>query len=495
MRGTREDVFAVVDNWLEDFEAPNIFWIRGFPGVGKSAIASTLIQRLRSLNRLGSSFIFDRAKSTTATPNALWRTVAYDLARLYPTVRKVVVVRLDDEEVDVDSSNIKNIFRNLIEAPLLASDDIPIGRLPVIVVDALDECGGRNSRQSMHRDGLISTLKRWALLPRRFKLVVTSRGDDDIARVLTPISEVHDLSSGHEVNSHASNDIRLFLLSRFAKIVRRYSGSLPSDWPGAEVVDELTNRAAGLFIWAETLIQFVNEGEPNIQLRQILQDGVGLGDLALLYARVLEVSFRLSSSEVFSSFQAIAGTLIFAKRPMARSEYVELLSIEPSMLDYVLKGLRSVMSQGDELHFNHQSFVDFLLDSGKCPRPFYIVETPQHQNLTGSSLHIMVKRLHFDICQLPTSYVRNNQVQDLESRIEEFITAPLAYACRFWIDHLRMVPYHQEMFDDIKSFIYENLLYWFEVLSYTNEIHYAAPMLTSLLEWCKVRVVSNFIQI
>ncbi|TFK33861.1 WD40-repeat-containing domain protein [Crucibulum laeve] len=483
MRGTREDVFYTVDKWVNTFMAPNILWIRGFPGVGKSAIATSIVEMLRASNRLGSSFVFERAKATIATPNALWRSVAFDLSRLYPTVRKVVVQRITDEDVDVHTSNVKTLFKNIIEEPLLESIDIPTGRLPVIIIDALDECGGRDGRQSVHREGLLSTLKRWAALPSQFKLIVTGRGEDDLVRVLSPLCVTIDLSSGNTVSPEASEDIRLFLTARFAKITKGYPDSLVPNWPGPKIIDELTTRAAGLFIWAKTVTTFVNSGEPNGQLRQIVDGGVGLGDMSILYTRVLDVSFRLPSIEVLESFHAVAGAMIFAKRPLTRTECIELLGIEPSMLDFLRKGLHSLIDSGDTLRFSHQSFVEFLLDSSKCPLPFLIDGTTQNRNLATSTLRILNEALRFNIAQLSTSYLRNNDIIDLPERIQKFIPSHLLYSCRFWADHLQVVPFHTTILSEVKLFFYERFLFWLEVLSLVNDIHSVNSILTTLVEW------------
>ncbi|KAF9056016.1 WD40-repeat-containing domain protein [Panaeolus papilionaceus] len=484
MDGTREDVLSTIGEWVDDLESTNILWIRGFPGVGKSSIATTLISRLRKLNRLGSYFIFERAKTTTATPNALWRNVAYDLARHYPTARKVIIERLDDEEVDVDSSNVKTIFRNLIEAPLLSSNDIPKGRLPVIVVDALDECGPKVTSHSPDRDGLFWTLKRWSHLPSKFKLIVTSRGEDDIVRALNPISEPMDLSSGHHVKSQASADIKLYLTAQFGALSQDYTESLPPDWPGDAVIDEFANRAAGLFIWAKTLVQVIREGEPNSQMRQLLHDGIGLGDVSLLYARVLSRSFRVPSPDVLESFQRVVGAMVFAKQPLSRHEFAVLFNIEASMMDFLRKGLRPVIDDVDVMRFNHQSFVEFLLDSDKCPGGFLIVEEPQHYSLAHACVGIMQDCLRFNMCQLPTSHLRNSQYEDLEHRILEHVTTPVLYACKFWANHLESCHYDQELFEEVQQLLYEKLLFWFEVLSVTNEIYSAADALNSVIDWC-----------
>jgi len=46
MEGTRKGVFEKIDGWLNDFGAPNILWISGSPGSGKSAVASSLVSEL-----------------------------------------------------------------------------------------------------------------------------------------------------------------------------------------------------------------------------------------------------------------------------------------------------------------------------------------------------------------------------------------------------------------------------------------------------------------
>ena len=43
MPGTREDVLTLIKTWLDDLSAPNIFWLSGSPGSGKTKIASTVV--------------------------------------------------------------------------------------------------------------------------------------------------------------------------------------------------------------------------------------------------------------------------------------------------------------------------------------------------------------------------------------------------------------------------------------------------------------------
>jgi hypothetical protein len=56
MEGTREDIFTEIDAWIDDLDGPNILWLKGFPGTGKSAIAMSTMNRLTRSCRLGSAF-------------------------------------------------------------------------------------------------------------------------------------------------------------------------------------------------------------------------------------------------------------------------------------------------------------------------------------------------------------------------------------------------------------------------------------------------------
>lgn len=128
----------------------------------------------------------------------------------------------------------------------------------MIVIDALDECGGLDGSRSKNRTILLQSITAWTRLPPRFKLVVTSRPEDDISRALSGISHHIELRSGENVSPSSSGDIHSFLSREFGRIASNYPGSLPSSWPGAEAIKGFTKQSAGLFIYADTLIKFVD---------------------------------------------------------------------------------------------------------------------------------------------------------------------------------------------------------------------------------------------
>ena len=254
MEGTRQDILAEIENWAANENAPNILWMKGHPGVGKSAISTSLVENLRLSGRLGSSFFFRRERASVMTPHALWRTVAYDLACRYPTIRQYLVSSLSRDGSILATSNVDELFRHLIHEPLMASEAMPIGSAPIIVVDALDECGGLSGKQSIHRSNLVRTLRHVSRLPRVFKFVVTSRSENDFETLFSTINcHLVEISAGQTANRESSEDIQRFLEHHFGQVTARYPNSLPPYWPGHEIINVLTKKAAGLFIWAKII--------------------------------------------------------------------------------------------------------------------------------------------------------------------------------------------------------------------------------------------------
>jgi NACHT domain len=488
MEGTRQDILTTIDDWIEDLDAPNILWLRGHPGVGKSAVATSVVERLQASRRLGSSFFFQRNTALLTTPAALWHTVAFDLARKYPGVRKTIVTKLNADEIGPNIVNVNMLFRHFIHEPLVASTDIPRGRLPVIVIDALDECGGLDGRYSNHRTSLLQTLKSWSRLPSEFKLVITSRGEDDIVDTLSAIGHKPiTITSGQAVSTQSLDDVQSFLQQRFLSIATQYWRSLPRDWPGPQIIEELAERAAGLFIYAETVLRFVVRGEPRQQLQQILRGNMRNGDMAELYSRILAISFPDPTTEVVHAFHSIVGAIILAKIPLTHLALANLLRVETSMVDFVCQGLRSVLHADDVLRFSHQSSVDFLVDPQRCPPLFLIKPETQNRQLVQACLHVMKCDLRFNICDISSSHYRNEDVADISERVENHISPQLSYSCRFVADHLKDIAYGRDIAEELDRFVDERFLYWLEVLSLTKHVNIASDILSSMALWIEVR--------
>ena len=98
----------------------------------------------------------------------------------------------------------------------------------------------------------------------------------------------------------------------------------------------------------------------------------------------------------------------------------------------------------------------------------------------------MIDELCFNICQLETSHLRNDDVVDLSTRIKTYISSQLSSSCRFWADHVRATAVTPGLEAKVKAFFETKILYWLEVLSLIKKVLDALSALSSTMEWGKV---------
>jgi hypothetical protein len=488
MEGTRESILGKIDRWLEDVNVPNALWITGWPGSGKSTIASSLVRRLTKRCQMGSSFNFKRGDVTLSDPAVVWRTIAHDLARYDTSFASILVKALKEGLIELDRPDIGLHFESLILNPLKECRKNPfLRRITVIVLDALDECGS-DSSQEMQRRALLDTIVQWSRLPWTCKLIVTGR-DERMPESFRRSCKRIDLPTG---GKDVTQDIRHFFVQRFAEI----GGPSLTDWPGDKVLDTLTHRAAGLFIWADTAVRFVDQGLPDEQLEHVLSGYLGEGDtVTKLYRQILQHIFREANDRMVHVFHQVVTPIVLAKVPLHVDDLPVFILQPKASVTIILRKLSSVISVDDFgiIHVNHLSFSEFICDARRCPRRFYIDRCKASHNMSMTCFRLMkdVKDgLKFNICNLETSYLPNSKVHDLPERISRNIQRPVLYSCRFWAAHVVETSTDLEenvtLITDIRDFFQSRFLCWLEVMSVTEDVEAAYTTLLSAANWIEV---------
>jgi len=250
LRGTRKEVLWEIEQWLTGKSDQHIFWLNGLAGTGKSTIAQTFAERSFADGRLGAGFFCSRDYENRSNLQAIFPTLAFQLAHHEPLFQKQLLQVLKTWP-DAGQESLCSQMEKLIVGPLQAAN-IPT----LIIIDALDEC-----KDEEPASAILSILSRYVNQIPNVKFFITGRPEPRIRsgfhlKSLVHITEVLKL---HEVKPEVvDSDIELFFSTQFARLAQNRSDcDLTEDWPSPSDIKILCRKAAGFFIYASTVVKFV----------------------------------------------------------------------------------------------------------------------------------------------------------------------------------------------------------------------------------------------
>ncbi|KAF7979328.1 hypothetical protein HWV62_42739 [Athelia sp. TMB] len=473
LEGTRD---AILQSLVRDLTmlSPglNVLWLSGVAGSGKSTLATTIAERLRLVvGQMGAFLFFDRNSPAQSGPDGVIRTMAYQLALSNPTLRDAIC-KVIERDPQIGTRTLITQFNDLIKTPLSSCAHQVTGPV-AIILDAFDECGNAQARRAL----LHLLVKELPLLPHQFRFLITSRPELDLNDSFKSRKEVKAVSLSSEKWSSLP-DVLLYIEHNIHElyIEKRESNYLPPDWPGTPRVQQLGKRAGDSFIWAATAIGFLQgANDVNERLEHLLAQTTTLSIVDDVYATALLTASEWSASEASTeNLRRILGAVVVGRIAVTDDTIVEILGLDnarPCWLTLQKLGCVLKWSEGLPIKTLHASFADYLTDFGRCGKqPWYIDPTQHHLDFTAGCLRTMKRLLRFNICKLETSHRKNSDVEHLAQRIEKFIPRSLAYACRFWAEHLSLAKKDdQQILLLILDFFRNSFLYWLEAISLLGE--------------------------
>ena len=236
-------------------KSPCVFWLTGQAGSGKSTIAYTIAERLDDSekdddeseknahsdlqNVLGANFFCSRQFQETRVQKNILPTIVYQLARQSRSYAHALLRANKFDSVDVLSKQMKDLLVDPWQHS--ASERFP--ELPpyVIIIDALDEIEGKGGSTFL-RD-LLKTIDKGRL--RGLKFLVTSRPDPELAKLCSSLKS-DAVCCLYEVPTDTVK----------ADILKYLRAKLPA-LQNEPQLDELSQKADGLFIYAATAIRYI----------------------------------------------------------------------------------------------------------------------------------------------------------------------------------------------------------------------------------------------
>ena len=487
--GTRTDILSQIDRWLSDKKNRRAFWLNGQAGTGKSTVTQTLAQTSYLDGKLGASFFCSRDSEDRSDIRKIFPTLAFQLAHRYPPFRQELLQILGASP-HPGRESLCSQMEKFIVGPLKAA------RIQtLIIIDAIDECEDEEPASA-----LLSILSRHVHEIPGVKFFITGRPEPRIQSgfrlpALKPITEVLKL---HDVEHPSVNDdINLFLRTRLGGVARtRRDHDFTEDWPSLADVDILSKRAAGSFLYASTVVKFVesDNDHPTTRLSLIVSPPIdeGKSSTGALYTHILE---RASSSVhaegrgSYHRFRSIVGATLLTFIPLPMDALSDLLK-EPK-ISTTLRSLNPLLlvpnADTEPVRVLHKSFPDFLTDQSQCKdERFFVNPSIHHREILLSCLGLMKERLKKNICGLD-DHVSLADVEDLPSLRKTHIGDALEYACRFWTKHLLKVPTDghdiEEIHKAIEEFFTTQLLYWIEVLCLTGNLDVSVHTIDNVHNW------------
>ncbi|KAF4621669.1 hypothetical protein D9613_012826 [Agrocybe pediades] len=364
---TRVAIIQNIHDWTLGVDAKvgskPILWLKGGAGAGKSAIARSVAERCSDEGLLLGAFFFGAADPTRNHVGRLVATLSYQISIVLPEFRDMVAAFIEDDPLIFDRS-IKTQFSTLIVRPLsaiLANRPTASTATPrLIIIDGLDECSAVNSQQD-----LVLTLQEVTNTTTFIRFLVCSRPESHLNSAfslfrMTPI--LHCLFLDDD-DYAASDDIRLYLEDTFKQIKEEhvFKNALPDPWPAPEMVDILVDKSSGQFIYAATVIRYVDSPRhrPNQRLDAIFNLRPPFKDLPFTE---LDALYRLIISKA-EDLPAVLDILAFpALYGAYHAEAIEMmLQLEQGSVEVLLADLHSIVTFSWEgVRFLHKSLADFL---------------------------------------------------------------------------------------------------------------------------------------
>jgi len=501
LQDTRVELRKQIMDWCHDLNSKCIFWLNGMAGTGKSTISRTIAQELAEKKRLAASFFFTRGKKDISHSRMFFTTIAAQLANSLPVLRTPISDAIGNNP-DIFKQGLREQWNQLILNPLKNAPTQSIQL--VVVIDALDEC------DSMQDIQLILQLLEEAkdLKTVRIKIFLTSRPEIPIFDGFRQLSgEAYQDFILHNIPLDTVNaDISTFFLQKLSPLKAKHGLGTP--WPDEGIIEQLVERAAGLFIYAATTLRFIEDGidGPEEQLSLVLHATKSSRSITKhldgLYATLLQHSVlrKWDSQEceqLAGRFRQVVGSIVIMFNIMPARNLAQLLQIPFKMVSRTLDSLRSVLNvpenESQPVRLFHLSFRDFLQDSQRCSDSrFQIDGKERHTSLFRNCME-HISQLQENMCDLWGPGVLITEIPD--DTIQKSIPLHIQYACRYWLDHWRLGNPVEEDIKAIRQFLEQHLLHWLEGLSLIGEVSNGVHMIIALEEILSVSfIVYYFVQ-
>lgn len=424
---TRKIILAHIIAWIEErahslSDEKRILWLYGPAGAGKSAIAQTIAENFpEHMPNIAASFFFTRGKDRRGTVAYFISTIAYQMTVSIPEVRGDIGKAVAHNPAILHLSLEVQIQRLIVEPFHSFLSRIRPQALPhrryLVIIDGLDECNGDANQKLIISH--VANLLHNHNLPLTF--LIASRPEPQIAEYFRKDLRLAAITTEFKLEP-SDEDIRTFFLNSFDKIRNSHPSlaSIQGPWPLETDIDILVYQSSGYFIYASTVIRFVDDKDmrPAASLELALSAASSpFSGLDALYTQILSTVPQKHIPYLMSILEM--STADNYQRSL--SDFELLLQLQPGDIYIILRRLHSLLAVTDGMIYpHHASFSDYL-ENKERSGIFYADRYLGHAKFvkaivkllkTGKNIPHHLLGLSCNICQ--ASHLLNDDTQFLE---------------------------------------------------------------------------------
>ena len=410
--GTREEVLVRITTWIHDTHTESQFlWIYGPAGAGKTAIAASIAEICKVELGMMAGFFFNRHAPRRNDETLVVSTLVYQFTQCSSEFRRRVAEVIEEDKI---------ILSRPLEAQILALLVCPLNEMfdngvhpheipSVIILDGLDECTDPKSQREVLQ--ILKVAAEHIHFPLLF--LIFSREDKAIRNFfnkpsIRPMSDRIILNEKYNPDA----DIQMYLQSKFNDIALNHPAGahLPSPWPSDADIDRLVEKSSGQFIYASTVVEFIESPHHSPEERLNIVFGLAatpdeespFAELDALYRQIFSAVASFNVKDILEALSIffLADSMIVKKSPR---DIERFLSFSPGRVQIILSDLHSVIGLPEEdngpIRVFHASLIDFLLDRARSG-DFYIDAEAVHASITRRLFKSIMRGEGFISCRL-----------------------------------------------------------------------------------------------
>ncbi|KAF8344097.1 uncharacterized protein EI90DRAFT_3149529 [Cantharellus anzutake] len=475
LKDTRVDLIERIMTWCRNTgDSENrLMLLTAVAGAGKTSIALTIAERCASEGDVTLLLQFFFKAGERSRPDFLFSGMARALADHDPVYRTFITSALQNDP-SLATASFTTQFKKLV-APSLLHKPPPSNRPMVIIIDALDECD-KEAFESL-AEILGEEVPR---LPSSIKFFITSRQFDLVNRYLSPNYPIDRLTIDLSDEANAQDCARFirFQLQKLKMLHRDLQRNLQDE---DKMVQEISERANGLFIWISTIFRYMKTTNQN-----------PMRTLKNLYTSILK-KCAWEDEDFAHDYPIVMGAIFVAQQPLSITAWDSiLLPFLKSSVRYALAELAPLLSGVEDslipVRILHQSFRDFIVDridpqsvSSRCA-PIAVGADNARVALRCTEI------LNEGLCSVEgLGLIENLYEKDEMPHIpQKELSEHFRYACRHIVHHLSGVEEpSEELAGLVSMFLGQQATRWVEVC-----VRMESYVRISLLpEWAKLAVV------